>query len=756
MSGSPPSQPDSPLALPAVQASAPRGSWGGQNVAPPAPEEPAFDLRRSLAVLARYKWLIVALTALGTTAGFVAGRLVPPVFAAQATLWLQIGDVRGARPTGPIQAAGLLEWSSWVDLLRSFVVLDEVVRREHVYIERSDAGDSTLFAGFVLKRNFVPGEYRLEISRDARSFVLLLGGREVQRGTVGDSVGSAYGFGWVPASGDLRPGLVVRFRVWTPRDAALRLKDKLVTKLPQQGSFLQLELEGRDASATASTLNAIADRFVEVAAELKRQKLTELSQILREQLNSSYADLRRAEGSLETFRVRTITLPSEQSSPVAPGLEQTTNPAFQAFFNMRVQRDQLERDRQAIDRVLAQPDSFVTAVQLEAIPSVREGAELRRALSELTDKEASARAMRLQFTDQHPPLQRLQGEIDALRRQSVPGLARQLSAELAARVRESDTRIGSASHELQQIPMRAIEEARLRRDVAIAENLYTTLQQRYEEARLAEVSSIPDVRILDRAVAPDQPLKNRVIIILLGGLLGGLGSAAGLAILLDQHDRRVRYPEQVSLGMGLAILGALPRLRGGKRRIDGETEGQVVEALRAIRMNLAHAYGAAGPLVTTITSPGSGDGKSFLASNLAISFADAGHRVLLIDADIRRGGLHRVLGLQRKPGLLDFLGGSTIIILDSAPLGAGVDPLILGALTGSIVLVLRTGVSDREFTIAKLDAVSRLPIRVLGAVLNDVKPTDGYGYYAYLPGYGTSEEKGEGREAIPKRLAGPK
>jgi Mrp family chromosome partitioning ATPase len=93
-----------------------------------------------------------------------------------------------------------------------------------------------------------------------------------------------------------------------------------------------------------------------------------------------------------------------------------------------------------------------------------------------------------------------------------------------------------------------------------------------------------------------------------------------------------------------------------------------------------------------------------------------------------------------------------VIIIDSAPLGAGVDPLILGSLTGNLVLVLRTGVTDREFTMAKLEAVSRLPIRVLGVVLNDVKTEGQYAYYSYLPGYATSEEAGDADDVGPKRL----
>jgi capsular exopolysaccharide synthesis family protein len=794
-------RPDVPPALPQPQALVPLGYSPEPQPAGWQGEDHAGDARRLLSALLRHKWLVIVLTVAGTVGGFVVSRFVPSQYVAQATLWIEVGTQGTARPTGPIQAEELLQWSSWVDLLRSFVVLDEVVQRQHAYLQPGGPADSAAFAGFGLKPTMAPGAYRLDVSRDARTFVLTSADRQVQRGQVGDSVGPAIGFAWLPPAKELWAGRSLRFRVLTPRDAALRLQHSLQAILPQQGNFLRLELTGVNRTATAATLNDVADRFVEVAAELKRQKLTQLSTILQRQLNSSYADLRSAENALESFRVKTITLPSEQgATPVTPGLEQTRDPVFRAFFEMRVQRDQLNRDRSAIIAALARGDSDMTAMGLQAIPSVRESAELTQALTTLTTKEAEVRALRLQFGPTYPPLRLGESQVQELRRRTVPSIAQKLVSELTTRLADLDSRVGSASHELQEIPRRAVEEARLRRDEAIAENLYTTLQQRYEEARLAEVSSVPDVRILDRAVTPEQPLKNKAAMVFFGGIMGGLGAGVGLALLLGRFDRRVRYPEQVSMGMGLPILGVVPRLSNGGRLGTPEAESQVVEALRTIRLNLEHAYGAAGPLLIAVTSPGSGDGKSFLSSNLAVSFADAGHRTVVIDADIRRGTLHRVFALQRKPGLLDYLGGGAtydaivqatsvkgvefigcgtrknagpellasgamsqllvrlrttygVIIIDSAPLGAGVDALVLGSLTGNIVLVLRTGVTDRDFALAKLDDVSRLPIRVLGAVINDVKPGDGYhsySYYGYLPGYETSEED----EMQAKRLPG--
>src|SRR5206468_8578640 len=107
-------------------------------------------------------------------------------------------------------------------------------------------------------------------------------------------------------------------------------------------------------------------------------------------------------------------------------------------------------------------------------------------------------------------------------------------------------------------------------------------------------------------------------------------------------------------------LGAVPhvQLGNGKRREAEQVDGaSAVEALRGIRLNVQHAYGAAGPLLFTVSSPGRGDGKSFVTSNLAQAFADVGYRTLLVDGDVRIGVLHRVMRAQRRPGLTDVLAG---------------------------------------------------------------------------------------------------
>ncbi len=765
---------------------------------PPAQmdDEPAADPRRLIDAVWRHKWLLAALTTLGAIAGFVMSRFQTATYEAQATIWVEA--VASSR--GPIQQGQLLENTNWIDLLRSYTVLDSVVKEQRLFLQLADPRDSALFRGFNIQNQFRPGAYELRVDEAGQRFDLAVKGAEViQRGAPGDSVGPDLGFDWVPPREVLRAGRVIGFTVTAPRQAALEVNRRLQARLPaRDGTFMRLTLTGSDPVQTAATLNSTAEQFVNVAAEIKKEKLTELSRILGEQLAAAAADLRRAEVALESFRVSTITEPSDLAPPVAAGLTQTQAPALQSYFSMRTEADQLRRDREALLQAMQLPPEQLSAVALEAIASVRGSSQLMGALGDLTSKQATLRALRTRYTDSNPQVERLVDEIATMQRQSIPTLLGTLVEEIRTREAQLDQRLALTSRDLRQIPTRSIEEARLRREMAIADALYTTLQQRYSEARLAEASSIPDLRILDPAVVPDRPVTDIAMLFLLGGIAGGFGVAVGLALVLDRFDRRLRYPDQVTRELGLTILGAVPRVESNGGGLRGDGASQVVEALRTVRLNLVHAFGSAGPLVTTITSPGSGDGKSFMASNLALSFADAGHRTLLIDGDIRRGTLHRALGVQRKPGLLDYLGGQvsredviqktkieavdfigcgtrrmggpellasaamsqliialrsqySVIILDSAPLGAGVDPLVLGSITGSLLLVLRTGVTDRELTNAKLGDLDRLPIRVLGAILNDVKPTGAYRYYGYLPGYG-SDEEGEEAGSAARRL----
>ena len=770
--------------VPADQLSAPFGAGrGGRLEESGAGLVQPTDWRRHGATALRYRWWILGLAALGTLGGTAAGRLLPPRYQVQATIWIQSSEPRGGTSRGPIGANQLFESYAWGELLKSYVVLDEVARERRLYLAPQH-GWAGAFAGFTVSDTYRPGRYRVVVDGTGRNFRLAgAGGEGLQEGAIGDSVGAALGFRWVPTAAVLPAGSDLTFTVRPLRDAARQLGNALTVTMDQGGNFLRVGLTGADPAHTAATVNAVAQRSVAVGAELKRAKLNQLGKLLDEQRQSARENLQRAESALEQLQVTVG--PDLGAAPVPPG----GGPPLGTLLGPKLEQEQLRRDRDAIEQVLVQMrDSGGSPDGLAFIGAVQRSPDVSQALRELTTKQAERRALASKYTDDHPAVQRLIGEIELLERGTVPTLAQSLIDELTARERVLAPQVAAADRDLRRIPQRAIEEARRRRDVDLATNLYTSVQQRYDEARLAEASSVADVRILDAAVPPQESLGNSTLRFIVLGLAAGLGLGLVGAVVGDRLDPRMRYPEQVTRQMGLPILGVLPHVKDRGAGPNDEHVIHVIEAMRSVRLSLIHFYGGNGPVVVTVTSPGIGDGKSFLSANLALACAEAGQPTLLIDGDARRGGLHRALRRPRKPGLtdclagaaplegvtqttmypcLDFIGAGSrfrdspellgspamvellervrsqyrVVLVDSPPLGSGVDPYTLGTLTGNLLLVLRTGTTNLALARTKLTVLDHLPIRLLGVVLNDVRPGGMYRYYSYLSGYATTNER---------------
>jgi capsular exopolysaccharide synthesis family protein len=749
-------------------------------------EEPGIPWGRYIAALRRYKWLILAIALVGTGAGFAASRMTVPEYQAQGTIWIadQNTDARG-----PVEGDELLGAGAWADLLKSSTIMDRVVENMGLYLWPASVADSSVFAGFQPGPGFRSGAFELRIDATGSKYSIVTGEDKVlEQGTVGDSVGRSLGFLWKPSPAALGKGRTIAFTVANPRSVAASLTNRIDVTLEPRSSFLKLSLTGRSPQRTASILNSVMTEFVNTAGDLKRRNLTERAKRLEDQLEASREALHTSEVKLQNFRTNTITLPSEQLAMTPNGVAGTTdNPVMGNYFGQKFQLEAVQHDRESLEALIANPNR-ISADAFMLIPSAKNAPDLQAALKELSQREMQLRTARELYTDQHPTVQSLQASVNIMRTQTIPGIVRSLVSQLRKQEGELSDQVAASSSTLKAIPERTIEQMRLTRDVQTKQGLFTMLAGRTEEARLAAAGAIPDINILDTAVAPLGPTTSTGPQIIILALLASLGGAVGLALLLDHTDSRFRYPEQATGELGLTILGAVPtikRVRGGEP--DPEEAAQVIEAFRTIRMSITNSYAGSGPIMFTISSPGAGDGKSLVSSNLALSFAEAGYRTVLVDGDTRRGQLHAMFGANRRPGLLDYLGGDApldavlrnsthekltlipcgtrrhrgpellhsqamlqlitdlrerfdVIIVDSPPLGAGVDPFVLGAATGNMVVVLRTGATDRKMAEAKLKLLERLPIRPLGAVLNDIRAQGVYRYYTYLYGYTTSED----------------
>ncbi len=761
---------------------------GGTGPLPGDRQDPLKELARIMASLKRFRWLVLGLSLAGLGGGFLATRFIAPEYEVEASVWIETPASQSRNP-GPIQGEELLTSSAWVELLRQYIVLDPVVVERRLYLPQAAGPDSALFTSFAIAPRFMAGRYELTVSDDGQTLELVhLQRLARQTAQAGDSLGRELGLLWTPVPSPEQYGRTIEFEVLQPREASRQFSDRIQTNL-QEDRFLTLRFADRNPEHAAATLNALVQRFVAEAAKQKKERLTLFATELDTQVTQAYSRLQAAEAALESFKVNTATLPREDV-PVAPGLQMTTGTVYGSFFQQRQAAEALRRDREALQEVLERAQGGAVAVDaFNTIPAVQNAPDLRGVLSQLSIMETQLRDSLARYTEEYRGVRALRDRIDLMRSQTIPLYVNALIEQIRVQERNLGQQIAAAGTEMRQIPSRAIEEARLTREKDQAEQIYRMLETSRMQAKLAEASAIPEVRAFDAAVPPTRPTGNTAPALILAGLAIGLGLGLATAVIADRLDPRFRYPDQVSQGLGLPILGTIPEIKRAKGlRSSPEEAAQVIEAFRSIRLNLAHSFEASGPIAVTISSPSPGDGKSLISSNLALSFAEAGYRTILVDGDTRRGELHRTFGADRRPGLVDALLGQAelsgilratthpnlmlipcgsrrsqspellgsarmqelmarlkgmydVVLVDSPPLGAGIDPFVLATSTSNLVLVLRAGETDRQLAEAKLQVLDRLPVRLLGAVLNDVRVGQGaYKYDSYSYGYLAEDE----------------
>jgi succinoglycan biosynthesis transport protein ExoP len=353
---------------------------------------------------------------------------------------------------------------------------------------------------------------------------------------------------------------------------------------------------------------------------------------------------------------------------------------------------------------------------------------------------------------------------------------------------------------------KAIQYEILHQEADESRTLYERLLSRLKEAGVLEGLRSSNITVVEPGRVPSRPSKPNVKMFLTAGLLGGALLGVCLAFVLEMMDSKIREVQIVQQRYGDALFGELPYERHKQQRKSGDThDSQTMftlmdptshysEALRALRTAILLSRGGSPPKVLLITSSVPGEGKSTLATNLASLLAQQGKRVLLIDADLRRPSLHHLLGLPNHSGLSTLLTSESageasmenlvslpgipglrvlpagpippypaeilgspqmsrlieafsehfdFVMLDSAPVLAVTDAVVLSAMSDLALLLARQGVTER----AQLDKSFRLirmrsPDVSIGIVLNAIRQSEDPYAYNYAYGYGKTPRKG--------------
>jgi capsular exopolysaccharide synthesis family protein len=208
---------------------------------------------------------------------------------------------------------------------------------------------------------------------------------------------------------------------------------------------------------------------------------------------------------------------------------------------------------------------------------------------------------------------------------------------------------------------RGIEYAALQREAESARLIYNTLLQRAKETGVARELRSTNINIVDRAEVPRTPVAPRSALIMLMAVITGTLLAVGSAFLTEILDDRLKIPGDVTADLGQALLGIVPTMSSanpGAALAHHSGSRELLEAFRVIRTSTVSAMQAQGPKSILITSASQREGKSSVASKLAIALASAQHRVVLVDADMRRPTVHQLWNHGHEPGLASVLSGT--------------------------------------------------------------------------------------------------
>lgn len=737
----------------------------------PGDHEGGLDWRYLLYVLWRHKWWVAVATAAGIAAGVYLAQRTDPVYQTRATVWVESAD----DGSGPIQAGEMFRGQGWSDLFTSLAVLEPVVRELKLYLDPKMRGLPAA-SSFAVTDQVESGRYRLSVDSTGSYALATSDGRILDRGQLGQRIGDDLGFRWAPGRDQLPTDTTLTFSISSPTQAALNLRGSLSAVYdPRAGNLMTTRLSWNDPQEATQIHNQAVESFLDEAADLKSKKLREVVRILNRQTEFAEERLQNAELALENARVENVTLPTESQASPIPGAEMTRGPVFEAYFSKKLKADQLRSELDRLRTVVQNGENGgdVDYLDLQASTVLDRSPELSASLQELFDKRTERRSLLYTYTRQHPKVREVSEEIQQLTEETIPAQVRELAGNIRSQIASLEQQIAAQENELRAIPPRLIEEERLRREMEQAESLHTDLLSRLKSAELAASTSQPNLQIVDRATAPGSPTSDNAPRLFLMASLAGLGLGVAGAFLADRMDSRLRQPEEASRMLGLPVLGVVPHISTNGNK--DEIGPGALEAFRSIRAQLSRSLNSS-PSTTLVTSPEAQDGKSVVLANLAISFASARKNTLLIDADTRRGNQDVLFDVSSSPGLTDYLDGDVeiseilrateipglvllphgrtnnfsrdrlegprlrelframkerfdVVLVDSPPLTAGSDALILGEMSDQAVLVLRMGATDREVTRTHMQSLAYFDFPAIGLVLNDVPSAAPYYRY---------------------------
>ncbi|OCH29655.1 tyrosine-protein kinase [Aliivibrio fischeri] len=698
-----------------------------------------IDLAKLFGQLIDGRWLILSITTLFAIAGIAFALLSTPIYKADALVQVEQKSNGGMSAlVGDMGEMFASESSSTteIEIIKSRMILGDTVDALNLTTIASPQYMPIIGKGL---SRLMGEEKAIKVSRfdipryvDKPNFTLVLDNAEQGTYTLFDEQERKILTGKVGVLADKNDyrmfvmqlegntGDVFDVSKISRFDAILDLQQNLsISEKGKQSGVLQFSLEGENKAQIEAIINDVSQNYF-------------LQNIAR---NSA-----EAEQSLEFLQAQ------------LPAIKDKLTVSENVLNDFRL-------ERKSVDLSLEARSALDVLVKLEA------------QLNELTFKESE---ISQRFTKDHPAYKSLIDKRKVL-------------------LAEKDRLNG----QVQKLPKTQREVLRMQRDVELNQEIYIQLLNKTQELNIVKAGTVGNVRILDtaqaytRAVKPKKPL-----IVVLATLLGGMLSVA-IVLLKAAFHRGVENPDEIE-ALGIPVYASIPKsnwqekldIRYNKKKVkhletllaESNPADLSIEALRGLRTSMHFAMMEAKNNVVMITGPAPNIGKSFVAVNFAAVIAKTGQKVLVVDADMRKGYMQRYFGMKWDNGLSDYLSGKLpleqtiqksevpnldvmtrgqvppnpsellmtkrfsdfidwasanydLVLIDTPPVLAVTDPSIVGALAGTTLMVGRFDqTSVKEIDVAR-HRFEQAGIEVKGFILNAVEKkassTYGYGYYNY-------------------------
>lgn len=585
-----------------------------------------------------------------------------------------------------------------------------------------------------------------------------------------------------------------------------RFLDHLTVQPVPATHLVNLSFKAHDPHLAAEVVDTLARHYIDLSLAMRFATVQDALDWLNKRVSETREKVENAELSLQRYKAEHNIFSIDDR---LPGVMQELSALNESLIQARTERIGLETFYRQLQRASGRSET------MEWMPEVVDNSLIQSLKSTYVDLQKTHAQLAKKYGPKHPRIVRVQSQIATLKGKIDAEVQKIVQATKAkyevARARE-DTLLANVEklkREAQDLNKKAIRYGVLKREADSNRRLYDLLLTRLKETSLnTELKSGDNIRIIDPAEVPQQPINIRPARSLSTGSAIGLILGVGLVLFVNYLDNTLKSPEEAEDYLGLPLLGAIARfknLRGGQSDVHADLvtvrqpRSQTAEAFKTLRANLLMSYTDTPRKVFLVTSPHPKDGKTTIAANLAVVLGQMEQRVLLVDADLRNPALHECFGLGERAGLSDLLltetygdapdtvdGNLTVVpagthppnpsellgsnrmrrfiefarqhydavLVDSPPLLAISDALVLSALVDGVILVVRAGSTPRDHARRAVALLSGLhtdqlayrseaegqppsPSRGLGLVLNflDPRESSSYGYYGYYQHY---------------------